>query len=85
MTQARDVMEPEGLTPSGIPAAEEGYNQNTAETDVAPARKAAGKRSRGERGPSAATIRQWAQEQGIEVSATGRVPGAVRDQYLAAH
>jgi pyruvate/2-oxoglutarate dehydrogenase complex dihydrolipoamide acyltransferase (E2) component len=51
----------------------------------APAKRAAGKRSRGARGPSAAAIRQWAQEQGIEVSASGRVPREVRDLYLAAH
>lgn len=56
----------------------------------APAKKAAAKKAatrsrRGERGPSAAAIRQWAQEQGIEVSASGRVPAEVRDQYLAAH
>jgi hypothetical protein len=57
----------------------------TAETDVAPVKKVAAKPGRGAQGPSAATIRQWAQEQGIEVSARGRVPRAVRDQYLAAH
>jgi pyruvate/2-oxoglutarate dehydrogenase complex dihydrolipoamide acyltransferase (E2) component len=52
----------------------------------APAKKAvARKRSRGQRGPTAAAIRRWAQEQGIEVSASGRVPQGVRDQYLAAH
>jgi hypothetical protein len=48
-------------------------------------KKAAGKRSRGARGPSAAAIRKWAQEQGIEVSASGRVPREIRDPYLAAH
>jgi hypothetical protein len=51
----------------------------------AAAKKSAGKRSRGARGPSAAAIRNWAQEQGIEVSASGRVPREVREQYLAAH
>jgi hypothetical protein len=51
-----------------------------------PAKKtAARKRSRGQRGPTPAAIRKWAQEQGIEVSASGRVPQVVRDQYLAAH
>lgn len=49
------------------------------------ARTTARKRSRGGRGPSAAAIRKWAQEQGIEVSASGRVPREVRVQYLAAH
>jgi hypothetical protein len=51
----------------------------------AAAKKSAGKRSRGAPGPSAAAIRKWAQEQGIEVSASGRVPREVREQYLAAH
>jgi pyruvate/2-oxoglutarate dehydrogenase complex dihydrolipoamide acyltransferase (E2) component len=51
----------------------------------AAAKKSTGKRSRGARGPSAAAIRQWAQERGIEVSASGRVPREVREQYLAAH
>jgi D-alanyl-D-alanine carboxypeptidase len=40
---------------------------------------------RGESGPSPAAIRRWAQEQGIEVGASGRVSRQVRDQYLAAH
>ena len=48
------------------------------------AETAATKPSR-QRGPSPAAIRKWAQEQGIEVSASGRVPRDVRDQYLAGH
>jgi pyruvate/2-oxoglutarate dehydrogenase complex dihydrolipoamide acyltransferase (E2) component len=52
---------------------------------TAPAKKAARKRSRTERGPTSAAIRKWAREQGIEVSASGRVPREVRDQYAAAH
>jgi len=51
----------------------------------APAKKTAKKPSRGQRGPSPAAIRKWAQEQGIEVSASGRVPQEIRDRYLAAH
>lgn len=50
----------------------------------APAKKVARKRTRGEPGPSAATIRKWAQEHGIAVSASGRVPREIREQYLAA-
>jgi len=56
-----------------------------APTKKASTKEAARKRTRSERGPGAATIRTWAQEQGIEVSASGRVPREVRDQYLAAH
>jgi hypothetical protein len=44
-----------------------------------------GKRSRERRGPSPAAIRKWAQEQGIDVSASGRLPREIRDQYVAAH
>jgi len=64
----------QGTTPAKMAPAKE-----------APAKEAARKRSRGERGASAAAVRKWAQEQGIEVSASGRVPREVRDQYLAAH
>jgi hypothetical protein len=49
-----------------------------------PVKTAATKPSR-QRGSSPAAIRKWAQEQGIEVSASGRVPREVRDRYLAAH
>ena len=63
--------------------------RNTRQAEKAPARrvakKAPAKRRRSQTGPSAAAVRRWAQEQGIEVRASGRVPGEVRDQYLAAH
>ena len=36
-------------------------------------------------GPSAATIRAWAREQGLTVPNVGRVPAAIREQYQAAH
>ncbi|MEA5155458.1 Lsr2 family protein [Raineyella sp.] len=36
-------------------------------------------------GPSATDIREWAREQGMEVSARGRVPANVRAAYEAAH
>ncbi|QGF23936.1 histone-like nucleoid-structuring protein Lsr2 [Raineyella fluvialis] len=36
-------------------------------------------------GPSATEIREWAKDQGIEVSARGRVPANVRAQYEEAH
>lgn len=35
-------------------------------------------------GPSAAEVRAWAKGAGVDCPATGRVPGTVRDQYLAA-
>ncbi len=35
--------------------------------------------------PSQADIRAWALEQGIVVSARGRISNTLRDQYLAAH
>ncbi|WP_327691098.1 Lsr2 family protein [Streptomyces sp. NBC_00461] len=41
-------------------------------------RKAAG-------GPDPVKVREWAQGQGIEVSARGRVPRTVIEQYEAAH
>jgi hypothetical protein len=31
-----------------------------------------------------AAVRQWAAENGVEVAATGRIPGAVIEQYKAA-
>jgi len=74
-----NLIEQQGTTPATMAPAKE------APAKEAPAKEAARKRSRGERGASAAAIRKWAQEQGIEVSATGRVPREVRDQYLAAH
>jgi pyruvate/2-oxoglutarate dehydrogenase complex dihydrolipoamide acyltransferase (E2) component len=51
---------------------------------TAAAKRAAKTPSR-QRGSSPAAIRKWALEQGIEVSASGRVPRDVRDRYLAAH
>lgn len=35
--------------------------------------------------PSAAAVRAWAAEQGIEVPEKGRIPADVRDAYNAAH
>ncbi len=46
------------------------------------ARKSGRRRSAG---PDAATIRQWARENGMEVSERGRVPAEVREAYEAAH
>lgn len=48
------------------------------------------KRGSAKRGPAAigsdaGKIREWAREQGIEVSPRGRVPQDVRDKYTAAH
>ncbi len=36
-------------------------------------------------GPSAKDVRAWAQEQGLDVPARGRVPASVLDAYSAAH
>lgn len=39
----------------------------------------------GNGGPSAADVRAWAAEQGIELSSRGRVPAEVRKAYADAH
>lgn len=36
-------------------------------------------------GPSAKDVRAWAEEQGLDVPARGRVPASVLDAYAAAH
>lgn len=54
---------------------------------VGSARRVSGRaprRGRGRGGPSAAEIREWAREQGYEVSDRGRVPADVRAAYEAA-
>ena len=57
---------------------------------VASARKASSGR-RGRRtarqssGPGSAEIRAWAQENGMQVSARGRVPAEIREAYAKAH
>lgn len=54
-------------------------------------RRNAGRRSTGRRtstgdsGASAGEIREWARENGWEVSERGRVPTEVREAYAAAH
>ncbi len=35
--------------------------------------------------PDLTAIREWARDAGVEVSARGRIPKAVREQYDAAH
>ncbi|MCX4856616.1 histone-like nucleoid-structuring protein Lsr2 [Streptomyces canus] len=45
-------------------------------------RRASGKRTT--TGPDAVKVREWAQSQDIEVSARGRVPRSIIDQYEAA-
>ena len=56
---------------------------------VASARKTGGRRSRRSArqasGPGSAEIRAWAQENGMQVSARGRVPAEVREAYAKAH
>jgi hypothetical protein len=55
-------------------------------------RKVSGQRTNGRKatkatqsGPSAADIRGWAQEQGLDVPSRGRIPQEVRDAYEAAN
>ncbi|QNA75372.1 Lsr2 family protein [Streptomyces sp. So13.3] len=36
-------------------------------------------------GPDAAKVREWAQAQGIEINARGRIPGDVLEKYQAAN
>lgn len=43
------------------------------------------RRRRGGSGPSPADIRAWARENGHKVPERGRIPGEIRDAYLAAH
>lgn len=55
---------------------------------VAHARKTRGSRGRRRAATtdaSAAEIREWAQENGYEVSERGRVPAQIREAYAAAH
>lgn len=56
---------------------------------VATARRTGGRRGRrsGKAAVAAgsADIRAWAQEQGMEVSARGRVPAEIREAYAKAH
>jgi hypothetical protein len=56
---------------------------------IASARKTGGRRRRGavkaQSGPGSAEIRAWAQENGMQVSARGRVPAEVREAYANAH
>jgi len=57
---------------------------------VGHARRVGGRRSRGRsaassNGPSASEVREWAREQGYEVSERGRVSAEVRSAYEAAH
>ncbi|AZZ38716.1 Lsr2 family protein [Acidipropionibacterium jensenii] len=55
---------------------------------IGAARRTGGRRSRGHRpsgGPTANEIRQWAQGEGLEVSARGRVSNEVRAAYEKAH
>jgi len=49
------------------------------------AKRGSAKRGSAAIGSDAGKIREWAREQGIEVSARGRVPQDVRDKYTAAH
>lgn len=58
---------------------------------IASARKVGGRRRRGasatksQSGPGSAEIRAWAQENGMQVSARGRVPAEIREAYANAH
>src|SRR3954451_16982686 len=56
---------------------------------IANARRTGGRRGRRNgrvaAGPGSAEIRAWAQENGMQVSARGRVPAEVREAYATAH
>lgn len=52
---------------------------------VSPTGKARQTRKRASTSNSATEIRAWAQEQGMAVSARGRVPAEIRQAYEAAH
>lgn len=59
-------------------------------TYVSHARKTGGRRrrgggTRGSAGEDTAAIREWAQQQGYEVSDRGRIPADVREAYQQAH
>jgi len=48
-------------------------------------RRKAGSNARAASGRSPRAIREWAQEQGIDVPARGRIPSEIEAQYDAAH
>lgn len=48
-------------------------------------RKAAGRKAAAGGGPSAGDVREWARQNGYELSDRGRVPAEVRQAYDAAH
>jgi hypothetical protein len=52
---------------------------------ISKAREVQPKRRTRRREPSSADVRAWAHENGVEVSATGRVPREVVDRYLASN
>jgi hypothetical protein len=45
-------------------------------------RRASGRRADGAAGVDPKVIRQWANEQGIEISTRGRIPGEIVDRYI---
>ncbi|MGW2207415.1 histone-like nucleoid-structuring protein Lsr2 [Streptomyces sp. NPDC001774] len=49
-----------------------------------PSRRSA-KKARPEVSPDAGLIRAWAQSQGLDVSARGRIPQELREKYKAVH
>lgn len=54
-------------------------------SSTAAGRRAARRTSRATTGPTPTQIREWANHNGIAVSARGRVPQTVIDQYQQAH
>ncbi|WP_251061677.1 Lsr2 family protein [Streptomyces sp. ISL-100] len=48
-------------------------------------RRAGGKRIQAGKSQDAKKVREWAQEQGIEVSSRGRIPADLMERYEAAH
>ncbi len=53
-------------------------------TGTGPTRRGVALRGTGD-GPSPVLVRSWAESQGIEVAARGRVPAEIIEKYRAAH
>jgi hypothetical protein len=49
---------------------------------VAGRRRAVGRRGGSSAGVDPKVVRQWANEQGIEISSRGRIPGEIVDRYI---
>lgn len=52
---------------------------------VSTGRRAGSSRAASTSGPAPADVRAWAQSQGLDVPARGRIPAAISEAYAAAH